>query len=315
MLASETPEGTGIGSALCTMKMVTILSELQPDVLFVIADRYESLALAQAALCCNVRIAHLEGGEVSGSIDERIRHAVTKLAHMHFPANAPAADRIVKMGEHRESIVVVGSPSFDLLSDRDHDGARRLSERLVLLADLDISKPFLLISQHPVVTEHGEAARQFQTLAEAVIQLALPVLWVWPNNDAGASAVQASLDWLRSHPGCPKLAVVSALPIEQYGAALKHAACQLGNSSSGIREAAFLGTRSVNIGNRQMSRERGSNVLDCACTVEAIVDAVDRQLANGSQPADFRYGDGTAGEKIAAQLADYWPSLDKLIAY
>jgi UDP-hydrolysing UDP-N-acetyl-D-glucosamine 2-epimerase len=313
MLARETPASIAASAGLCLLKMTGVLEHLDPDVLFLIADRYEVLAIAQAALCCNVRIAHLEGGEVSGSIDERIRHAVTKLAHYHFPANAAAADRIVRMGEDRAAVSVVGSPSLDLLLQSSSADGCRLNARLG--ATFDPSSPFLLVSLHPVVTEYSQVETQYRVLAETVLELGLPTAWLLPNNDAGAAAAQQALAWIRNCPNCPTLTEIAALPIEEYAAALRHTACLVGNSSSGIREAAFLGTPAVNVGTRQVGRERAANVVDVPCEQLVIADAVRRQMAHGRYAPDRRYGDGKAGEKIAAFLASYWPPLDKSIGF
>jgi UDP-hydrolysing UDP-N-acetyl-D-glucosamine 2-epimerase len=310
MLAAETPAAIATSAGLCLIKMVAILETLRPDVVFVIADRYEALAITQAALYCNIRIAHLEGGEVSGSIDERIRHAISKLAHYHFPANAAAAERLLKMGEAAETVKVVGSPSFDLLAKPDEDDLACLRRRLDGAA-IDLAAPFLLVSQHPVVTEFDETPRHYRIVMDSIARLGMPTVCIWPNNDAGADALQPALDSLQSRKHCPPVAVVPALQIAEYGAALRAAACLLGNSSSGLRESAFLGTPVVNIGSRQRDRERAANVVDVVCETEAIVAAVQRQVAHGRYPPDYRYGDGTAGEKIAAVLAEQWPPLDK----
>lgn len=315
MLASETPEAISASAALCLAKATEIFTRLKPDVLLVIADRYEALALAQAALHANIRIAHLEGGEKSGSIDERIRHAITKLSHYHFPANRDAAERIVRLGEKPESVRVVGSPSFDLLKDETGDGLARLKSAVSASRDIDLGGRFLIVSQHPVVTEFSQAAGQYRTLFEALLRLALPAVLIWPNNDAGAGAIREPLEWLQSQKGCPPVAVVSGLPIEEYGAALKATACLVGNSSSGIREAAFLGTPAVNIGTRQADRGRSRNVLDVPCDANAIMAAVQRQIAHGRFEPDHSYGEGRSGQLIAGFLASYWPPLDKAISY
>ncbi len=315
MLASETPSAIGASAAMCTLRATELLDRLKPDILMVIADRYEALALAQAGVFTNCRIAHLEGGEVSGSIDERIRHAVTKLSHYHLVSSEDAAQRIVLLGEYPESVRIVGSPSFDLLSDTECDGRRRLQDRLSAMSDIDLTKPFLLVSQHPVVTEYDDAQAQYDVLANAVLALNLPTVWIWPNNDAGAQYVRRPLARLKSEaPGSP-VCVLAGIPIEEYGAALKGTVCLLGNSSSGIRESAFLGTPVVNIGSRQTGRDRGANVVDVPCETAAITGAVRKQIANGRYKPDFRYGDGAAGLKIAAFLADYRPPLDKTITY
>lgn len=310
MLGSESPEGIGASAGLCTLRATDLLSRLQPDILLVIADRYEALALAQAALCLNIRIAHLEGGELSGSIDERIRHAISKLAHYHFPANDEAAKRLMRLGEPGEAILCVGSPSFDLL--RDESGVERLSRRL---PHFDLARPFLLVSQHPVVTEYAEASQQYAVLMDSMHRLGMPSILVWPNNDAGAQAIAGPLAELRDRDGAPLIVTVGGLPIEEYGAALRQAACLVGNSSSGIREAAFLGTPAVNIGTRQAARARSPNVVDVPCEVEAIVAAVQRQISHGPYPSDERYGNGTAGRQIAEFLANYWPPLDKRMTH
>jgi len=315
MMASETPAAIGASAATCLLRATDLIERLKPHVLMVIADRYETLALAQAGLIGNARIAHLEGGEVSGSIDERIRHAVTKLAHYHLASSKEAAARIVRLGEDAAAVAVVGSPSFDLLRDIDRAGFQRLRMRLNGAAPVDPTRPFVLVSQHPVVTEYAEARAQYDTLADAILELKLPAIWIWPNNDAGAQYVREPLARLQSSPQAPPVAVMTGLPIEEYGAALSHAACLVGNSSSGIREAAFLGTPVVNIGSRQTGRERCANVLDVACATVEISGAVRRQMANGRYAADLRYGDGNAGTKIAEFLADYWPPLDKAITY
>lgn len=315
MLASETPAAIGASAAKCLQQMTDVIDRLKPDVLLVIADRYETLALAQAGLLGNIRIAHLEGGEVSGSIDERIRHAVTKLSHYHLASSQEAAERIVRLGEKAESVIAVGSPSFDLLRDDRDNSLGKLQARLSATPGIDVTKPFLLVSQHPVVTEYEDAQAQYEVVVDAVLSLRLPTVWIWPNNDAGAQRVREPLNRLKADPHGPPVAVLGGIPIEEYGAALAHTVCLVGNSSSGVRESAFLGTPAVNIGTRQTGRGRGANAIDVPCEANAIVAAVHRQMANGRYAEDHRYGDGAAGTKIAAFLADYWPPLDKTITY
>jgi UDP-hydrolysing UDP-N-acetyl-D-glucosamine 2-epimerase len=315
MHSDETPEGIGASSARCLVQAGEMLGKLQPDVLMVIADRYEALVLAQAALYRNVRIAHLEGGELSGSIDEHIRHAITKLAHYHFPSSQEAAERIARLGEPVESIVAVGSPSFDLLIEGADRGLCRLRERLAAQPAVDLDRPFLLVSQHPVVTEYDEAQAQYRVLAECLMLLGMPAILIWPNNDAGAQAISEPLAALQARRDAPPLAVVAGLPIEEYGAALRGTVCLVGNSSSGVREAAFLGTPAVNIGSRQKTRRRGPNVVDVACDAGEIVAAVRRQISHGRYAPDHGYGRGTAGRQIADFLAAYWPPLDKTMTH
>lgn len=304
-------------AARCADLFGEILARLQPDIAVIVADRYEALALAQACLCMNVRMAHLEGGEVSGSIDERIRHAITKLAHIHLAANDDAAQRIIRMGEHAESVHTVGTPSLDLVAEVDL--ANRCMAQAALAergkgTTVDLAQPYLVFSLHPVVTELDSAAVQYGALVQVMQQLAMPSVWVLPNPDAGAGTgidVVAAAASAQAFPVC----VVGSLPLEPYAILLRHASCLIGNTSSGIREAAFLGTPVVNVGTRQTGRARGRNVIDTAVEPGAILAAARHQIAHGAWPSDPLYGDGAAGEKIARILTGPLPALDKTIAY
>lgn len=318
IVGRQTPADIAESAGRCTARMGRVLGELRPDVLFVIADRYEALAVALAGVCMNVRIAHLEGGEVSGSIDERIRHAITKLAHLHFPANTDAAERLRRMGEREESIFVVGTPSLDLLAEVDLRDRSRLAHALGRDgqgAAVDVEGDYVVVSQHPVVTEYADAPRQFAETAKAVREIGLPVVWLLPNDDAGATAAGPALESLARGPKAPPVRRIAALAMAEYAVLLRNARCLIGNSSSGLREGAFLGVPAVNIGTRQTARQRGANVIDVGHDAGAISAAARRQMAHGRYPSDPVYGDGRAGEKIARVLAETRPALDKTIAY
>lgn len=314
----KTLDSVAESAGRCTQAMGRILARLDPDFLMVIADRYEALAIALAALCRNVRIAHLEGGEVSGSIDERIRHAITKLAHVHFPANIEAAERILRMGEHAESVYTVGTPSLDQLARVDLDDRvtlqRFLDDHGTGGGAVDLSGDYIVVSQHAVVTEYRDAARQFGETARAVRELGLPVVWILPNDDAGATEVMVPLGTMAANGGLPVRALGS-LTFPLYAGLLAHARCLIGNSSSGIREGAFLGVPVVNIGTRQQGRQRGRNVIDVGYDASAILAAARGQISKGRYPRDDVYGDGHSGERIAEVLSAVWPPLDKNITY
>ncbi len=314
----DTPQAIAESAGRCTVETSRLLDRLQPDITVVIADRYEALSIAQAALCLNIRIAHLEGGEVSGSIDERIRHAITKLSHIHFPANADAAARIERLGELPESIFVVGTPSLDLLADLDLTDRDRLQRFLPQAggnAAIELSENYIVVSQNPVATEYDDTARQFAETASAVRQLGLATVWILPNDEAGAKAAAGAVAGLQADSAAPPVLALGSLELEPYALLLKHARCLIGNSSSGIRECAFLGVPAVNIGSRQNDRQRGSNALDVGHDADAISRAARRQMDHGAYPSDPVYGDGRAGVKIARVLADTWPRLDKTIGY
>jgi UDP-hydrolysing UDP-N-acetyl-D-glucosamine 2-epimerase len=302
----------------CVLAMQAVIERQRPDWVLIVADRYEALAIAQAALCMNVRIAHLEGGEVSGSIDERIRHAITKLAHLHFPANDEAAVRIARMGEPLDLIVTVGTPSLDLIAGMDLADLAPAAGFLAAHAHgrpVDLAGDFVVVSHHPVVTEVAAAPAHFALLADTVRALRLPAVWVLPNLDAGADAAARPVEALLADPAAPPVRRIGSLPVAHYAALLANARCLIGNSSSGLREGAFLGVPAVNIGSRQTGRQRGPNVTDVGYDAAAILAAARAQIAHGRYPRDTLYGDGKAGPKIAAALAAAWPPIDKTIAY
>ncbi len=316
--ADTSLSGMTASAGHCLLRMRDVIARQEPDWLVVTADRYEALSLAQAALCMNVRIAHLEGGEVSGSIDERIRHAITKLAHLHFPANADAAARIENMGEAPDSIVAVGAPSLDLMAALILDNTAAAGAFLATNGrgrDIDLDQPFVVVSFHPVVTEYDAAPDQYAQLADAVRALNLPAVWVLPNLDAGAQAAEAPVSDLLMDHGAPPVMQIGSVPLEHYAVLLANTACLIGNSSSGLREGAWLGTPVVNIGNRQRGRARGANVTDTSNEIAAILAAARAQISRGRFPRDDLYGDGHAGHMIAAALAEHWPPIDKTIAY
>jgi UDP-hydrolysing UDP-N-acetyl-D-glucosamine 2-epimerase len=315
---ADTLQAMARSASRCLAIFADTLADLRPDVVVVVADRYEALALAQAAVCMNVHIAHIEGGEVSGSIDERIRHAVTKLAHLHFVANKEAAVRVCRMGEQPEYVHVVGTPSLDQLADIDLKDVKRV-ERAVdergRGPKVDLRSDYVVVSHHPIVTQIGEAAEHYAEIAEAVRQLQLPVIWILPNLDAGAAEALAPVASLQRDPSAPAVRCVGSLPFDAYATLLHNARCLIGNTSSGLREGAFLGVPVVNVGARQQGRARAENVVDTPDDRASIVTAVQCQIAHGRYAPDALYGDGSAGQRISELLASRLPPLEKTIAY
>ncbi len=294
------------------------LHKLQPDVLMVIADRYEALSIALSATCMNISIAHLEGGEISGSIDERIRHAITKLSHLHFPANKDSAIRIAKMGEDDNSIFDVGTPSIDLIRNLNFSDFSCLNNKTINgLSGIDInySHDYLVVSQHPVVTEQKSSELQIYETAKAVSKIGIPVFWIRPNMDAGRDGVEKALTNLVDIFENVQICYASSLTLEAYATLLKNSKCLVGNSSSGIRECEYMGVPVVNVGSRQQGRMRGENVIDVGYKADDIEVAIHQQIKHGAYKPDYIYGNGQAGEKIVNILASYEFKLDKLITY
>lgn len=306
-------------SGLAMMEFSIAFEDLKPDVVIVIADRFECLPIAMSAAYMNIAVAHVEGGEVTGSIDESIRHAITKLAQLHFPASEEAARRIEKMGEDPASIHVVGASSMDVLRCLDLNDLQPVREYqkeygLGPLIDLQ-AKKYLVVIQHPVTTEYEENLAHMAETIAALDELDMPTVWVMPNMDAGSDGINKAIRKYREREKSTRTHFFKSLPIEYYGPLLKNALCILGNSSSGIREAAFLGTPSVNIGTRQDGRQRGKNVVDVAYDRAQIVEAAKQQIARRAYEPDSLYGDGYAAEKIIHVLKTAPLTVQKKIAY
>ena len=268
----------------------------------------------------NIPVAHTMGGEVSGTIDESIRHAVTKFAHVHFPASPGAAERIVKLGERPEDVHLVGCPRIDLVArilDNDQ-GVDQLARDLFkdgVGAALDIGKPFILVSQHPVTTEYGEGERQITETLQAVKDSGLPAIVLWPNSDAGSEDISRGMRKWRERGLAADMHFFKNLPIDVYVRLMRRTACLVGNSSSGIREGAFIGTPCVNIGSRQTMRDRGANVIEVPADRASIAAAIAQKIAHGPYASDPIYGDGKAGQRIADILAAKQVSVQKRITY
>jgi GDP/UDP-N,N'-diacetylbacillosamine 2-epimerase (hydrolysing) len=295
-----------IGGAV--IGLTELLEQARPDLVMVIGDRGEMLAGAIAALHLGVPIVHLHGGERSGTVDEPVRHAITKLSHWHFVATQESRGRVIRLGERPEHVWITGAPSLDDLA------AQGAKPRVEVLSDLGLSphEQYLLVVFHPVVQEMNDAQRQTIALAEALDDVtresSTHVVWLEPNADAGSAQILTALDVISSD----RLHRVTHLPRPVYVAALRHAKALVGNSSSGIIEAASFGTPVVNIGNRQRSRERNLNTIDCTADRPAIAAALREALAHGPYSPANRYGNGHAGERIVQLLATLPISADLL---
>jgi UDP-hydrolysing UDP-N-acetyl-D-glucosamine 2-epimerase len=319
IVEGETPVTMAKSTGLGLLELPTLFELLKPDVVVTVGDRFETMATAVASAYMNIPLAHTMGGEVTGTIDESIRHAITKLAHVHFPANRDAADRIIRLGEDPDTVHVVGCPRIDLIADVLNDGqgdcdAEWLAREGVG-GHISIDEPFLLVSQHPVTTEYGQAERQVSETLQALHELRMPTVMLWPNVDAGSEDIARGMRKFREQYQPEYIRFYKNFPVETYVRLMRSAACLVGNSSASIREGSFLGTPAVNVGNRQNGRERGANVIDAAYDRAAIVDAVQRQLRHGRYPAAYLYGDGRAGERIAGVLAEAPLRIQKRIQY
>jgi GDP/UDP-N,N'-diacetylbacillosamine 2-epimerase (hydrolysing) len=285
-----------IAVADCLRGMTHLLERERPDFLLVLGDRGEMLAGAIAALHVGVPCVHIHGGERSGTVDEPVRHAISKLASYHFVATEGSRERLLRMGEDGSRIFVTGAPGLDGLAQL---GALPRAECIRALG-LPSPGPFVLAVFHPVVQQAGHAAAQTQALLQALQRVGLPVVWLDPNADAGSREILAALDAAPLPAGSVRLA---HLPRPLFAAAMRHCEALVGNSSAGIIEAATFGTPVVNVGDRQRLRERTPNVMDVPAEGAAIESALRSATAHGRWPCDNPWGDGKAGERIAGLLA------------
>ncbi len=295
----------------------TEFQRLKPDVVLLIGDRYEALAAAISAAYMNIPIAHIQGGEVSGSIDESARHAITKFAHLHFPSTARAAEYIINLGERTDCVFNVGCPAGDYIMKLDSELPADVFSRVGVGGNIDPSQPFILVIYHPVTTRFGSELQQAEQLLMALHDLAHPTVWIWPNIDAGADEISKCLrSYREKHPNSSQwLHLIKNLDPVTFQKCLKRAACAVGNSSSFIRDSTFSGTPVVLVGDRQAGREHGENLVAVPPVSTEVVNAVRGQLQHGRYAPSSLYGNGTASAQIVEKLKTFVPYRQKMLQY
>lgn len=308
-------KSTGFGLA----ELATVLDNLRPDVVVTIADRYETIATAIAASFMNIPLAHIQGGEVTGSIDEKVRHAITKLSDLHFVSTERAAERVTRMGEDPNTVFVTGCPSIDLAAEvMDEPNSRVweiINERGVG-AKLDLKgRDYVVVMQHPVTTEYKAARAHVTETLHAVKDSGLPAIWFWPNVDAGSDGTSKGIRMFREQHDLPNAHFLKNLDPKYFLKLLANSLCIIGNSSVGIRECSFLGVPAINIGTRQQGRERGANVIDCPIEKQAILAAIEQVKKRPRPDSDRLYGAGASGREVANLLAKVDLSIEKRLAY
>jgi UDP-hydrolysing UDP-N-acetyl-D-glucosamine 2-epimerase len=307
-------KSTGIGLS----ELATVFDNLKPDAVVTIADRYETLATAVAASYMNIPVVHVQGGEVTGSIDEKVRHAVTKLSNLHLVSTKLASERVIKLGEPEGTVFVTGCPSIDIAADvaaqpaLDFDPFRKYGG---VGPPEDLSRGYLVVLQHPVTTEYEEARQQVDETLYAAQAAGLPVLWFWPNVDAGSDGTSKGIRVFREKETAENFHFFRNMFPEDFLRLLCGATAIVGNSSVAIRECSYLGVPAVNIGSRQQGRERGKNVIDVDHDRAAIAGAIREHMRRGKPPADHLYGDGRAGQRIAGCLATAELTVGKRLTY
>lgn len=318
VLEGENPTSMAKTTGLGILELATTFDNLKPDMVISIADRYETIATAIAASYMNIPLAHVQGGEVTGNIDEKVRHAVTKLADVHLVASDKAVERVIRMGENPKFVFKTGCPSIDLAVEVVKDPALNFNpiEKYGGVGpDIDISKGYLVVMQHPVTTEYKEARTHVWESLKAISKVGLPTLWFWPNVDAGSDGTSNGIRSFRELHKPVNIHFFKNMEPTDFLKVLVNCKCLIGNSSVGIRESSFLGVPVINIGSRQNGRERGNNVIDVDYNAQEIEVAIHTQL-KGERPIPSEvYGNGRAGLEIADILSTVPLTISKRLEY
>jgi UDP-hydrolysing UDP-N-acetyl-D-glucosamine 2-epimerase len=302
-------ESSGLDSmvkttALGMLELAEIFKNHKPDLVFTVGDRFETMATAITSSYMNIPLAHTMGGEVTGTIDESIRHAITKLAHLHFVSNKDSYNRVIKLGENKKYVFNVGCPRNDLLKQIINKNKKEsILQNIHMhgvgdMMKIDKNENFLIILQHPVTTEYDSSNKQIKKTFAAIQKIDLKKIILWPNADAGYEQISSEIRKLREKNKLKNYRIIKNLPIEDYAILLNRASCIVGNSSSAIRDGSFIGTPAVNIGTRQHSRLHGPNVIDVKNDEDKIYSAIRRQIKVKKFKSSKIYGSGDAAKKI-----------------
>jgi UDP-hydrolysing UDP-N-acetyl-D-glucosamine 2-epimerase len=283
------------------VKLIAAVTDARPDILLIFGDRAEMLGASTVGAYLTIPVAHIHGGDLSSTVDGQVRHAITKLSHIHFPATKKSAERILRMGEEAWRVHQVGSPAVDTVLNTTLLNREQLSMKY----DLDFTEPVMLVVQHPVTIECDDAARQMKETLEAVSELKKQAIVVYSNADVGGRSM---IELIRLYENNPLFRIFQSLPRIDYLSLLKHASVIVGNSSSGLIEAPSFHVPCVNIGTRQYKRERTANVIDARYDKKDIVKAIDKALCDSQflekvEKSESLYGDGRSSKRIVQVLS------------
>ena len=305
---------TGLG----LIEISSVLKRLKPDVVVTIADRYETIATAIAASYLRIPLVHIQGGEITGNIDEKVRHAVTKLADIHLVATKKSQENVIAMGERTETVFLTECPSIDIAKGIEKRRPLDFSpfEKYGGVGkEIDLSKNYLVVMQHPVTSETDLARTHVLNTLSVIGRLGIPTMWFWPNVDAGADGTSKEIRRYREHNDSSHIHFFKNMSPEDFLVLINNCSVLIGNSSVGIREAGFLGVPVVNIGTRQTGREYAENVVHSGYEVKELQESILRQLEHGRYVSSSLYGSGNAGLKISEVIATTKLTTDKKLFF
>ncbi len=292
-------------TGLTLIELASYFENSKPNFVVVVADRYENMSIAVAASYMNIPLVHVQGGEVSGSIDEKVRHAITKLADIHFVSTSRAKKFVEFMGENKDKVFKTGCPSIDLVNKKNFYLDRNIFLKTGVGGKNIFKKKYIVVLQHSNTNEYFDTKKNIIQTVKAVSKLSgnIGILWMWPNIDAGTDEISKIIRKFYQSHNKKNLYLCRNFPPEIYAKVIKNSLCLVGNSSSAIREGSFLGIPAVNIGTRQINREMSSNVISVGYNQKDIFTAIKKQITHGHYKKNTLYGDGFAGEKMAKILS------------
>ncbi|MEK7185047.1 MAG: UDP-N-acetylglucosamine 2-epimerase [Patescibacteria group bacterium] len=290
-------------AGLGIIEFSTLFNNIKPDLVVVRGDRFEVLAAVIAAAFSNIPIAHIEGGDVSGTIDESVRHAITKFSHIHFPTNGESQKRILRMGEHPDYVFNYGSPDVEVVHKITSPSKNFDMKKTGSGADIDLGREYLMVMYHPVVTELDQVLKNITSLLRAIHGLGMQTLWFWPNADLGSEIISRELRAFNDNEKGHAIRFMRDINPQEFIWLLRNSRCLVGNSSAGIKECSYLGIPVVNVGSRQNGRLRAHNVLNVHHDEGAIRRAIDKQLRIKRYPPSNLYLAKNTSKNIAKTLA------------
>ncbi|MGB7843727.1 MAG: UDP-N-acetylglucosamine 2-epimerase [Salinimicrobium sp.] len=318
VLEGENPTTMAKTTGLGVMELTNVFYNLKPDAVLTIADRFETIATSIAAAYQNIPLVHVQGGEVTGSIDEKVRHSNTKLADLHLVSSEDARERVIRLGEDPEKVVNTGCPSIDLAKsivenpELDFDPIEKYGG---VGEKLNWKNGYIVVMQHPVTTEYKESKKHITETLKAIKGLNYPTFWFWPNVDAGSDGTSNGIRTFRELERPQNIHFFKNMDPLDFLKLLKNSKALVGNSSAGLRECAYLGIPVINIGNRQHRRSRANNVTDVGYNEQEILKATKEAIQKEHYPSSEIYGNGTAGARIAEILAKTELTYSKTITY
>ena len=320
-MEGDNPATMAKSTGLAIIELSNLFTNIRPDIVLTVADRFETIATAISSSYMNIPLVHTQGGEVTGSIDESVRHAVTKLSNLHFPSTLNAKQNVLRMGEDKKTVFLTGCPSIDLA--KKQYSIRNKIQISKILKDVrgvgnlkKLVKDYIVVLQHPVTTEYKNTKNNILQTVKAIHKLGKPTIWFWPNIDAGNDLISKEIRKFREKYNPKNIFFIKNLSPENFLNVIIKSNCIVGNSSVAIRECSYLGVPAVNIGTRQGGREHGKNVIHTNYNQTKIINAINYQLRKKRYKGSKIFGDGSSGLKIVKILEKYkFENLQKRLKY